>query len=135
MTEYIDTTKGCLTAELWHVSAYVVMKFDDNFHASVSGEEGIRLLRQSLLGFGNQDGGLITCDDCNFRIGKDNNGLCILTYKGTARHSFSTSVTLTIAGHTRLIEILDAAIAQAFTPEEIAENESRHKKWKAKRRR
>jgi hypothetical protein len=121
MEEYIDTTKGYLTAQLWH-GAYVVMEFDNNYHAPVSGEDGIRLLKKSLLEF------------CNFKIDKDNNGLCILTYKGAGCYSFSTSVTLTSTGYKRLIEILDAALAQAYTPEEIAEQERHYKEWQNKRK-
>lgn len=133
--EYIDTIKGYLQAELWHVDAYVPMSFDNNFHAPVSGKASLEQLKDALINFTNIDGEYtyIRGDSCTFKIDKDNHGFCILTYKGTSRHNVSTSVTLSEAGRLRLIEILEAGIAQAFTPEQIAERERHSKEWEAAR--
>ena len=54
--EYIDTIKGYLQAELWHVDAYVPMSFDNNFHAPVNGKANLEQLKDALINFANIDG-------------------------------------------------------------------------------
>ena len=132
MKEQIDTSKGLLTAELWHVGAYVVLNFDGNYHASIHGKTELDRLGQALQDFRRGQQRLV-CDDLILEVEADNNGRCIFRYKGTSQHSFSTSVLLTEPGHTRLLEILAAGIAQALTPEQIAEGEERKRKHKIRK--
>jgi len=129
--EYIDTTKGYLTAELCHSGAKVAMKFDNNYHVPVQGKANLEQLHDGLSNYKSTEL-YIRGGDCNFHITEDNHGECILIYKGYYRNNVSVAVTLTEAGRLRLIEILEAGINQALTPEQIAKDEEDFRQWQAK---
>ena len=130
--EYISTIKGYFQAELWHVDAYMLMHFDNNYYAPVHGKANLEKLRDALVNFALPGPEYIHGKNCNFKIDKDD-GFCILIYKGTYRHNVSTSVTLSEAGRIRLIEIVEAGIAQAFTPEQIIERERILREYESER--
>jgi hypothetical protein len=129
-----ETKKGYLTAHLWHVGAYIPMMFNEGYSAPIEGENGIKRMREALIDV--SDGYYFSTGgerNCYFKTAVDTDGLCILTYRGTYRENFATSVSLTEKGRMRLIELLDMAIAQALTPEQIAEQEEAYRQWRIKR--
>jgi hypothetical protein len=111
MGNYIDTKQGYLEAKLWHVGADIRLEFNHNYYAVVRDVNNVKTLRDAIENHTKRV--YVNCDRCEFLIDTDNNGLCILVYKGSYRGRVSSSVTLTSDGKLQFIEMLNKAIAQS----------------------